>query len=195
MKVIGVTGTSGAGKTTICKILEEKYNAYIIDADEVAKKLSQKGNMYLEDIVKYFGTTIVDSNGDLKRKELANIIYEDNEKRDYLNQLTFTYVVEEIKEMINSFKNERLVAIDAPLLFESGLDKKCDLVIGVIADEKQKIERICKRDKITKEVAKKRLSIQISENELKKRASYIIENKDDLKILERDIKKIEVKFK
>lgn len=194
MKIIGVTGTSGAGKTTICKILKEKYNAYIIDADEIAKKLSKKGNMYLQSIVEYFGPDILDNNGELKRKELANIIYKNTEKRNNLNHLTFIYVVQEIKEKINQLKDEKLIVIDAPLLFESNLDKSCDFVIGVIANKMQKIERICKRDNITEEMAKKRLEIQITEEEIRKRANYIIENIDNLERLEKEIKKIQDKF-
>ena len=190
MKIIGVTGKSGAGKTTICKILKEKYNANIIDADEIARDLSKKGNQYLQAIAKCFGEEILDTSGELQRKKLASIIYENEEKRNALNHITFTYVVEEIKQKINQLKNEKLVVMDAPLLFESGLDKMCDFVIGVTASKAQKIERICKRDNITEETAKKRLEIQMEEEEIRKRADYVIENENDLPILEKEIEKI-----
>lgn len=190
MKIIGVTGTSGAGKTTICEILKERYNAYIIDADEIAKKMSQKGNTYLKSIVEYFGEDILDDNGELKRKELANIIYENEERRKALNDITFIHVVNEIKEKVNKLKHEKILVIDAPLLFESNLDKVCDFVIGVTADEIQKIERICKRDCITEEMAKKRLKIQISEDEIQKRADYIIKNEENVEKLQKELEKI-----
>lgn len=190
MKIIGVTGTSGAGKTTICKILEEQYAAYIIDADKIAKRLTKKGTMYLNSIVEYFGIGILDNAGELKRKELASIIYEDEEKRKALNDLTFTYVVKEIKENINSLRNKSLIVIDAPLLYESNLDKVCDMVIGVIAKEEDKIDRICLRDDITKEIAKKRLSIQLNDDYIKERADYVIINNGNLEELEEEIKKI-----
>ena len=86
MKIIGITGSSGAGKTTICKILKQKYEAFIIDADEIARQLSKKGTMYLNAIIEYFGKNIVDSNGELKRKDLANEIYQNDEKRK--NEIT-----------------------------------------------------------------------------------------------------------
>ena len=190
MKIIGITGTSGAGKTTICKILEEQYAAYIIDADKVAKKLTKKGTMYLNSIVEYFGIDILDNTGELKRKELASIIYEDEEKRKALNNLTFTYVVKEIKENINKLRDKELIVIDAPLLYESNLDKVCDIVIGVVAKEEDKTNRICKRDNISEEMAKKRLAIQLNDDYIKERADYVITNNGDLKELEDEVKKI-----
>lgn len=190
MKIIGVTGSSGAGKTTICTILEKKYLAHIIDADKVAKRLTKKGTMYLNSIVDYFGIGILDSTGELKRKELATIIYEDEEKRSALNNLTFTYVVNEIKENINKLQDKELIVIDAPLLYESNLDKICDLVIGVVAKEEDKIDRICLRDDISEEMAKKRLSIQLNDDYIKNRADYIIVNNGNIEELEEEIKKI-----
>lgn len=193
MKIIGVTGSSGAGKTTICSILKEKYLAYIIDADEVARRLTKKGSMYLNSIVDYFGAEILDNSGELKRKELANLIYEDEEKRNGLNNLTFTYVVKEIKNNINKLKDKELIVIDAPLLYESNLDKICDIVIGVIANEEEKIKRICERDNISEETAKKRLDIQLTNKFIESRADYIIFNDGELESLEEEIKKIGLK--
>lgn len=190
MKIIGITGSSGAGKTTVCGILKQKYGAHIIDADAIAKKLAKKGNMYLEDIVKHFGKDIVDEQGELKRKELADIIYKDNEKRNMLNELTFNHVVNEIKNNIHNVKDKEIIVIDAPLLFESNLDKACDIVVGVIAKEKDKIERICNRDKINKETAKKRLNIQKDDNYIKDKSDYIIYNEGSIEKLEQEIEKI-----
>ncbi len=187
MKVIGVTGTSGVGKTTVCEILNKKFNAFIIDADEVARELSKKGNMYLQAIAEYFGEDILDINGNLKRKELACIIYNNKEKREALNSITFKFVVEEIKRRIDLAKESKLIVIDAALLFESKLNENCDIVLGIIADETQKVERICTRDNITEEMAKKRIAVQIQEEELLQKADYIIKNKGDIHVLEKDI--------
>ena len=173
MKIIGITGTSGAGKTTICNILKKQYSAYIIDSDEIAKRLSKKGSIYLQSIVEYFGQGILDNDGELKRSELANIIYESDEKRQRLNNLTFIYV-------------------DAPLLFESKLNQICDFVIGIIAKEEEKIQRICKRDDISVEMAKKRLNIQITEDEICKKSDFVIENNGNIEQLEKELKKISI---
>lgn len=187
MKVIGVTGTSGVGKTTVCEILNKKFNAFIIDADEVARELSKKGNMYLQAIAEYFGEDILDINGNLKRKELASLIYNDKVKREALNSVTFKFVVEEIKKRIDLAKENEIIVIDAALLFESKLNENCDIVLGIIADETQKVERICTRDNITEEMAKKRIAVQILDKELLQKADYIIRNKGNIQILEKDI--------
>ncbi len=99
------------------------------------------------------------------------------------------YVVQEIKETIDALREDCIV-IDAPLLFESKLDQICDFVIGMMAKEEEKIERICKRDGISKEMAKKRLNIQMSEEELQKRADYVIINDGNMETLEEEIKKV-----
>lgn len=192
MKTIGITGASGAGKTTICKILKQKYNAHIIDADQIARDLSKKGNPYLQEIANYFGEDILTTLGELQRKKLANIIYENEEKRNALNKITFIYVVEEIKQKINGLKNEKLVVIDAPLLFESNLDELCDFTIGVIANNISKIERICQRDNIEQDTAQKRLSIQMHDEEIRKKVDYVIENDKEIKNLEEEISKLDI---
>ena len=193
MKIIGVTGTSGAGKTTVCAILKEKYDACIIDADEIARRLSKKGSMYLQSIVEYFGENIIDQEGELKRSELASLIYEDEEKRQGLNRLTFMYVVQEIKNKINELVGKSLIVIDAPLLFESKLDQICDFVIGITAKEEQKIQRICNRDHISYEMAKKRLTIQITEDEIQKKADFVIQNNGDVQVLEQQLERCGLK--
>lgn len=193
MKIIGVTGSSGAGKTTVCAILKEKYFAHVIDADEIARTLTRKGTMYLNSIVEYFGVDILDSAGELKRKELASIIYDDEEKRNALNKLTFTYVVREIKENINKLKDKELIVIDAPLLFESNLDKVCDIVIGVIANEEDKVRRICKRDNISADMARKRLGIQKDNEFIKDRADFVIFNEGSMEKLEEEIAEIGIR--
>ena len=107
-----------------------------------------------------------------------------------LEELTFNYVVKEIKETIQKLQEENLIIIDAPLLFEAELDKICDLVIGVIAKEQEKIERICNRDNINKETAKKRLNIQKSNEYIKEKSDYIIYNESSIEKLEEEIDKL-----
>lgn len=191
MKIIGITGSSGAGKTTISKIIKEKYNAQVIDADEIARKLSKKGTMYLSSIVDFFGNEIIDEQGELKRKRLAKLIYENDEKRKRLNELTFFYVVEEIKKSIKQFSGSaELIVVDAPLLFESKLDQICDFVIGVIANEEEKIQRICQRDQISEEMAQKRLAIQKDNEYIKKYSDYVIINDSSMTNLEKELENI-----
>lgn len=191
MKIIGVTGSSGAGKDTLCEILENKYNAEIVDADKIAKELSKKGTMYLKSIVDCFGSKIVNRQGELNRKKLASIIFEDEKKREELNKLTFIYVVDEIKRRISKLKKD-IIVVNAPLLFESNLNQICDFVIAIIADRNIQIERIMKRDNLTKEAAEKRLNMQNSNEYFEENADYIIHNKESLKDLEKQLKKIKI---
>ena len=80
MNIIGITGSSGAGKSTVCDILQEEYQVKVINADKIAKELSKRGTSYLDEIIEKFGQDIVDENGELKRKKLAEIIYNNSDK-------------------------------------------------------------------------------------------------------------------
>ena len=191
MKIIGVTGSSGAGKDTLCEILENKYNAEIIDADKIARELSKKGTMYLQSIVESFGSGIVDRQGELNRKKLASIIYEDDKKREELNKLTFIYVVDEIKKRINKIK-KKIIVINAPLLFESNLNQVCDYVIAIIAGREVQIDRIMKRDNIKSDEAEKRLNMQNTDDFYIENADYIINNKGEIKDIEKQLKNIKI---
>lgn len=175
MTVIGITGSSGSGKTTLTKILAEELKAKVIYADEVVKKMQVKGNLYFEEIVQAFGNEILDLNGELNRKKLANIIFTNKEKKDILNKLTQKYVVKEIHNQINTAK-ENYIILDAPLLIESGLNKICNKVIAVICSKKVQIERIIKRDKIDIQTAKERVEAQQTNEFYKTNADYVVEN-------------------
>ena len=176
--IIGITGNSGTGKSEISKLLAEKINAKIINADEVVKELSENGNEYYEKIVELFGSSILNNNK-LNKSQMAKIIYNNKEKREELNKLTYKYVVEEIKKRAKNFEYKNII-IDAPLLFESGLGKICNITIGVIANTKNKIQRICKRDNIDEETALARLKIQQEDKFYIQKSDYIIENNEEI---------------
>ena len=174
--IIGITGNSGSGKSEVAKIVAKKIGAKIIDADKVVKELSEPGQKYYEKVVELFSKDILNNNR-LNRAKIAEIIYNDEEKREKLNKITYQYVVDEIEK--RTLKEEKAI-IDAPLLFESNLDKICDYTIAVLADEDIKIRRICKRDKIDINIAKARLKIQQKNEYYIKRANKVIQNNGDL---------------
>lgn len=158
--ILGITGSSGAGKSTVCEILEKKYKSQTINADKIAKQLSRKGTSYLKEIIQSFGNDILLKNGELNRKKLANIIYSNSSKRDKLNNITFKYIKNEIKSQIKK-SNSNIIAIDAPLLLEANLQEICDKTIAVISEDRDlQIQRIIKRDNIDKEHAIARLNAQ-----------------------------------
>lgn len=192
--IIGITGSSGAGKSTICETLKKNYKAKIINADKIAKKLSKKGTSYIIDIIKKFGKDIVDEEGELKRKKLAEIIYSDPKKREELNSCTFKYIKKEIEKEIKKINEDTIAVIDAPLLFESELNKICDKVIGVISRKELQIERIVARDNIDYEQAEKRLAAQKTNEFYIKNCDDIIENNNNLVNVEKVIQDILEKY-
>lgn len=175
MKVIGITGSSGSGKSTVAKIVKEELNAKLIVADEIVKKMQQPGNKYFEQIVKFLGEDYLNNEGKLNRKKVAKLIFKDQEIRIKINNLTQKYVVAEIKKEIEKAEHEYVV-IDVPLLIESGLNKMCNLVIGVTANKDEQIKRICKRDGLTQKEALARLEAQPNNEFYKKNIKFIIEN-------------------
>lgn len=193
MKILGITGPSGSGKTTLCSLIQKNYNAFIIDADNVAKSLSSNTETeYFKEMVNLFGNEVLKNDGSLNRKEIARIIYNDNEKRKKLNLLTFKYVVDDIGKQIKDVQgsNYSYIAIDVPLLYEAKMEKICDKVIAVIAEDKEKILRICMRDNISEELARQRLHIQNDNEFFVKKADFVIHNDGTIDKLEKSLKEI-----
>ena len=186
--IIGITGNSGSGKTSICETLEKKYNITIIDADEIVAELSMPQKQYYKEIVKNFGSDILLDNGEINKPELANIIFTDVSKREILNSLTFKYIVDEIKRKVNLNETETII-IDAPLLIESKLNTMCDIVISVIADQDVKIKRICERDNIDEKSALNRIKSQPAKDFYIKNSDYVIINNNNSN-LEEQVKSI-----
>ena len=191
--IIGITGSSGAGKSTVCEYLENEYKVKVINADKIARKLSKKGTSYIIDIIKIFGKNIVDEEGELKRRKLAEIIYSNTEKREELNSCTFKYITKEIEKKLDKIDNDTVKIIDAPLLFESKLNERCDKVIGVIAKREIQIDRIVARDDIDYEQAEKRLVAQQTNEFYIAHCDDIVEN-NSLLGFEQDIERIMKKY-
>ncbi len=186
MKIIGITGNSGSGKSTVSKMISENYNAKIIDADRIAKETTKNNGEYLQAIRQAFGEDVI-KNNELDRKKLADIVFSNKKEKEKLDSLTFGYIVKEIKNELEA--NQRLdykyIILDVPLLFESRLDELCDYTIGVIAPKTEKIKRICKRDNLSEEKALQRLNNQENDEFYIKKCDFIIENVDNEKTAKR----------
>lgn len=190
MNIIGITGSSGAGKSTVCEILQKEYQVKIINADKIAKCLSKRGTSYIDEIAKKFGKDILDEEGELKRKKLAEIIYTNPQKRAELNSCTFKYIRKEIQRQIEEEKSGYTIVIDAPLLFECELNELCHHVIGVISKKELQLERIVARDNVDYEHAAKRLSAQEKNKFYVEKCDEIIENNNDISYIEKCVEKI-----
>ena len=190
--IIGITGNSGTGKTSICKALEEnKINGitpFVIDADKIVRKMSAKGEEYYNQIINTFGKEILQENGELDRAKLASIVFLNKEKRELLNQITYKYVAKEIKKQAKESESN-FVIIDAPLLIESKLNEICDVVISVIADKETKLKRIIERDNLDEKTALDRLNAQKEDEFYIKNSNLVIVNNNNLN-LENQVDKI-----
>ena len=178
MKIIGITGNSGSGKSTISKLISKNYEAKIIDADKIAKEMTMNNGEYLQAIKQTFGEDVIKDNT-LDRKKLADIVFSNKTEKEKLDSLTFEYVVRRIKEEIKKaqLKSDiKYIVLDVPLLFESKLNEVCNYTIGVTAPKIEKIKRICKRDKLSEEKALQRLNSQPDDEFFIQKCDFIIQN-------------------
>ena len=185
--IIGLCGCTGSGKSTVASLFA-MYGAHIVDCDDISHNVTKKGSKCLDELVEHFGKDILNEDGSLKRKYLANIVFESSEERTVLEQITHKYILEQVFDELNS--NEGLILVDAPLLFESGLDMMCDYTVVVTADEKVRLKRIVSRDDIDEELAMKRIRSQTDERELVEKCDFVIHNNANVKKLNTQIKSV-----
>ena len=181
MIIIGLCGSSGSGKGYVC----EKFSRYavgFIDTDLVYRERVLVNRDCVNELVNSFGSGILD-NGGVSKKRLAAIVFEGQgakERLNILNRITHKYIKTETEALISSYKKRGYFAvlIDAPVLFESGFDKMCDVTICVTAPYEEKLERIMKRDGISYEKAVARLNSQLSDDVLRKKCTFELVNKN-----------------
>ena len=178
--IIGLTGGIASGKSTVSKYLAEK-DFKVYDADKIAKDISEK-KLVQEEIILTFGDKILDENGNVDRKKLKEIIFEDKEKLKQLNAIIHPKVIDFYKELKEK-NTDKIIIFDVPLLFESGIDKFCDKILVVISDYEIQLDRIVERDKIDRELAAKIIKSQLSNEERIKKADVVIENNSSLEDL------------
>lgn len=171
--IIGVTGPSGAGKSTVTKYLSEKYNYFVIDADKIAREITSKGSPALSEISNNFGSVYITEEGELDRRKLGEFVFSNKEKLEILNKITHKYIIKKIKLLVD---NNRNAIIDAPLLFETGLDTICDKIILVLCDASKRIERIMERDLISYKEADKRINSQNNYEDYISKSHIIVNN-------------------
>lgn len=178
MKVIGLTGGTGSGKSVVSRCLNEA-GAAIVDADLVAHEIIKKGKPAYQELVDYFGDHILQADGEIFRRKLGEIVFQEKEKLEFLNRCTHKYIRQEIVRQIQEIKaasQAKCIIIDAPLLIEAGLMKICDAIWVVYADEEVRAHRVMQRDGITYEIAKARIKNQKAWAEYESYAQEVIDN-------------------
>ncbi|MGB4507986.1 MAG: dephospho-CoA kinase [Syntrophomonadaceae bacterium] len=179
MKIIGLTGGIASGKSTVSRALQD-LGAIIIDADEVAHAIIEPGKPAWEDIVEHFGTEVLNPDQTIDREKLGAIVFNDPARLQVLNQITHPRVGEQFKQMIKNIKSQQsdaVLFIEVPLLYETHMDRICDEVWVVWVDEETQIQRLMKRDGLSREDALKRIDAQMSLDEKAKRADVVIDNR------------------
>lgn len=180
---IGLTGISGSGKSFVTKIFAQ-YDIPSINADAVVHELYRSKNPCTEKMVDLFGNDILLENHSIDRKKLAAIVFSSREKLELLNYTVHPFVIDKIEQTVKEKENQgiKAVLIEAPQLFEAGLQSMCDYVVSVISDHETRIERLIARDGITREMAEKRISNQYGNEFFRSHSDYCIENNssDDL---------------
>lgn len=186
MKIIGVTGVFGSGKSLAARIFADE-GAYLIDHDMINHGILKKGQEGHTALVSEYGVKILNDNGEIDRAKVAAIVFSDGEKVKRIEEILHPIIIRIEQELVSQYKQERkydYIIFDTPLLFEAGRDKVCDYTVVISADEDIIYERIVKKFGIKPEDAKKRMSFQLSMAEKIKLADYVIENNstvEDLK--------------
>lgn len=178
--VVGMTGPTGSGKSTVGKLLCER-GFKIVDADRVARRVTEKGSPTLAVLCANFGDDILLQSGELDRAELAKRAFADKEGLEMLNSITHPAIISLIKEEIEALKasGETKIILDAPQLFEAGAQSLCDFILSVLADRETRLERIKKRDNITDEQAESRINAQKSDEFFVENSDLVIYNNSD----------------
>ena len=175
MKIIGITGGTGCGKTTALNELERR-GALLIDCDAVYHRMLETDRPMLDEIEKYFPGAVVD--GKLDRKALGAVVFTDEEALRDLNIITHRHINLEIRRILreHAMNGGTLAAIDAIELFSSGLAKRCTATVGVIAGRDVRISRIMRRDGISREYAMMRVNAQRPNEYFIQNCSRVLEN-------------------
>jgi dephospho-CoA kinase len=179
MFVLGITGNSGSGKGVASDVLRE-MGAVVVDCDKIAHRNMQKGGPVYEDLLNLFGGIILGDDGEIERRLLAKIVFNDDAALCRLNAVTHSKIKEEVKGVLNENKDtDRVVVIDAPLLIESGMMPMVDKIWLIRADKDIRIERIKARDNLTTEAALDRIKKETDADRLAEYSDEVIYHNDN----------------
>ena len=177
MIVIGITGPTGAGKTTVLNVLKELGGA-VVDCDAVYHQLLRTSIPMRHELKDRFGKEMFDQNGDLRRKELGAIVFRDEEALAELNTITHRHIIAELDRLIARAEAQDCpaVALDAVALIESGAVERCRVTVAVTAPEEVRVRRIMAREGIGEEYARARVAAQKPTAWYEERCDHILRN-------------------
>jgi len=187
MKIIGITGGIASGKSTLTAYLR-KQNIPVFDADASAHDAVRLGSPCLAQIRETFGDKVLANNGELDRKVMAAIAFSNPEELKKLENIIHRYVWRKIEEFIDTKKQEKIIALDVPLLIECGWYSRVDAVWLLSIPEEEQIKRAIARNNITEEEVRARLNAQMPFSEKKKYATIILDNSGSVGSLEKQVR-------
>ena len=191
--IIGITGGIGGGKSTLAKILREK-GYWVYDTDFEAKRLQNEDAEVCRQLSILFGSEIYDEMGNLDRKKLADLVFENKESLSKLSQIVHPAVRLDFSEWRKQHADEKYLFVESAIMLESGLHELVDKVVVVTAPEKVRIKRVVKRDKITPKQVRARMANQMPEKEKIKRADIVL-NSNGKRVLSQNIEKMFAELK
>lgn len=193
--IIGITGSIGTGKSTVSNYLISKGYS-VVDADKISKGAYNIGSNGYKAILEVFGVEILNSNGEVDRKKIKKIVFDNSNMLQRLNMAIHPIIINEIeKEIEMLLESQSVVFLDAPLLIETELHKKVDKIIVVACDKNEQINRIIKRDKITADMAISIINSQMSIDEKLKFADYVVYNNSTIENLYSQVDEIILEIK
>lgn len=196
MYIIGLTGAIACGKSSVADILRRHYGAKTLDVDKITHNLLQCGGELYNDYVRHFGDIILDEEGQLNRKLIADIIFNNESERLWINSVAHPVILNYTRDFLVECaeSGERLVVLEIPLLFEAGWEFLVDEVWAVYISRSQQRWRLMQRDSLTWEQAEIKINAQMSAKEIANRADVVIKNKrpgaEVRKQVRKNIKKI-----
>ncbi len=189
--VVGLTGSIATGKSVVAGIFAE-LGAKIIDADQVAREIVRSGEPALAEIVAAFGRKVLQPDGELNRKVLAELVFGDADSLDRLNQITHPRIIARIEQLCQAYlaQGAELVVIDAALLIETGLGQLVDKVVVTTCPPEAQIKRILERDGLSRTQAERRIASQLPQAEKIKQADYVINTDRPLAELREEVRAV-----
>ena len=182
MKIIGITGPTGSGKGVCCDYFRS-LGIPCIDTDRVYHDLLMPPSPCAEELALRFGKDILREDQTVDRPKLASLVFSDKSGKasEDLNRIAHKYVKEKTLAMLDEFRNRNhsVAVVDAPLLFEADFDRFCDFTISVLAKREIRLDRIMRRDSLSREKAEARISAQNEDAFYTSRANYVLQNDGD----------------
>ncbi|PLX27585.1 MAG: dephospho-CoA kinase [Ignavibacteria bacterium] len=183
--LIGLTGSIGAGKSTVAAIIEQHYP--VLNTDRIARDIMEHDDAVRDALTEEFGVQAYLSDGSLNRTFLAELVFEDEKKLAMVNSIVHPPTVLEVRRLAREFHAEgrRLVFVESALIYEAGLDEEFDYIVAVISDMETALLRIMKRDDLTERHVRRRMRLQLPPEEKAELADFTIRNNSTLEALEK----------